>query len=152
MGNITGNDSVAESHGSRQRKRHREVKDEDEASSSPNHSHRRRRRRRHSRSRTPSPSPSLGGNNNTREETEEQEVASSDNLPASLDRHACLRCVKFLASEPDFECEFPAHSIKCTRCASLSSKCELVSLPRRLSLLFCIVLRVTLGAVDPSLC
>ncbi|OBT63248.1 hypothetical protein VE03_07782 [Pseudogymnoascus sp. 23342-1-I1] len=124
MGNITKNDAVPVSHGPKHHKRPREVKVEDEASSPPGHRH--RRRRRNTRSCTPSPSPSLGGNDNTLDEVNDEEASSAASLPASLDRHACLRCVKFLASEPDFKCEFPARSMKCTRCTRLNSKCELI--------------------------
>ncbi|KFY73907.1 hypothetical protein V499_06037 [Pseudogymnoascus sp. VKM F-103] len=128
MGSSTQTGAAPASRGSKNRKRPREVKDEinneikdedEDSSALPTHCHR-RRRHRNSRSRTPSPSPSLGGNENTPEE----EDISPDDLPANLDRHACLRCVKFLASEPAFECEFPARSIKCTRCTRLNSKCE----------------------------
>jgi hypothetical protein len=131
MGSSTQTGAAPASRGSKNRKRSREVKDEinneikdedEDSSALPTHRHR-RRRHRNSRSRTPSPSPSLGGNENTPEE----EDISPDDLPASLDRHACLRCVRFLASEPAFECEFPARSIKCTRCTRLNSKCEPVS-------------------------
>ncbi|OBT55094.1 hypothetical protein VE04_03572 [Pseudogymnoascus sp. 24MN13] len=128
MGSSTQTGAAPASRGSKNRKRPREVKDEinneikdedEDSSALATHWHR-RRRHRNSRSRTPSPSPSLGGNENTPEE----EDISPDDLPANLDRHVCLRCVKFLASEPAFECEFPARSIKCTRCTRLNSKCE----------------------------
>ncbi|OBT79818.1 hypothetical protein VF21_01400 [Pseudogymnoascus sp. 05NY08] len=128
MGNSTQNGAVPASRGPKNRKRPREVKDEvkdeimnEDEDSSVLPTHRHRRRRRNSRSRTPSPSPSLGGNDNT---PEEEEDTSPVDLPASLDRHACLRCVRFLASEPGFECKFPARSIKCNRCTRLNSKCE----------------------------
>lgn len=111
----------------KRKRRHQEDYDED---SSPIFLHRRRRR---SRSRTPSPSPSLAENDNIPEKD------ATANLPASLDRHACQRCLKFLASEPDFECEFPARSTKCTRCTRLKDKCEPVSSPHCSPWLFHIV-------------
>ncbi|KFZ03714.1 hypothetical protein V502_10721 [Pseudogymnoascus sp. VKM F-4520 (FW-2644)] len=122
MGDITKNATVFPSpHSSKHHKRPREIKDEGDDDSIPLPSRHRHHRRRHSRSRTPSPSPSLGRNDNS---PSEDATTSPANLPASLDRHACLRCVKFLASSPDFECKFPARSTKCTRCTRLSSKCE----------------------------
>lgn len=140
MGNNTHSGAVPAFRASNHRKRPREVKDEMEAevkdevkdedeNSNALPTHRHRRRRRHSRSRTPSPSPSLGGNDNTPEP--EDDATSPDNLPASLDRHACQRCLKFLASEPEFECEFPARSTKCTRCTRLKDKCDPVSSQHR---------------------
>lgn len=134
VGNITKNDAVPLS-STTSRKRQRETKDEDDDYCISISSRHRRRRRRNSRSNTPSPSPSLGEIDKS---PSEDANTPPENLPVSLDRYACLRCVKFLASSPDFECKFPARSTKCTRCTRLSSKCEPVS-PHLHSLQFCIV-------------
>lgn len=47
-------------------------------------------------------------------------------LPMSLGRAACLRCLKHLEVEPGFGCCFPPSHSKCTRCTRLKSKCEAV--------------------------
>ncbi|KFY18431.1 hypothetical protein V493_08626 [Pseudogymnoascus sp. VKM F-4281 (FW-2241)] len=117
MGNTTQKEAASVHHVSRQ-KRHREVIDNDEDSNSPSHRHRHRRQCRHTRSCTPSPSPGLEANNKN------PEKGATTPPPVSLDRHTCQRCLKFLASEPEFECEFPARSTKCTRCTRLKDKCE----------------------------